>query len=301
MSELDAILERARDALPDVGLTVAIQLAVIIVATWLALHFSRVLVRSLVRLAFQRETTDGTAKDLTAPEVRERSDTLAGQFGDVLRIVILVVAFLTVLTTLRIDIGPALAGLGVLAVALSLGGNLVIRDFLNGAFILIENQYGVGDVVSIAGVTGKVEHLSLRRTTLRDLDGTVHVVPNGQITVASNLTRVWAAVHLDIGVALGTDVARAMAVIDEVGRAFAADEEWRSRVLQTPRAVRVEHIGESGITVKVLGSVRAADRWAAAGEMRRRILGAFKEAGIDVLPAQRALLATPAERAEGAE
>lgn len=298
MSELQAVLDRVRGALPDVGLTVAVQLAVVVLATWLALRLSRVLVRSLVRLAFERETTDGTAQELSAVEIRKRSDTLAGLFGDVLRVVVLVVAFLTVLATLRIDIGPALAGLGVVAVALGLGGNLVIRDYLNGAFVLLENQYGIGDTVSIGGVSGKVEHFSLRRTTLRDIDGIVHVVPNGQIGVTSNLTRIWAAIHLDVQVALGTDVARAMAVIDEAGRVFAADEEWRSRVFEAPRAVRVDQIGEFGITLKILGSVKAADRWVAAGEMCRRILEAFASAEIDVPRPQRVILARPEAGAE---
>ena len=127
----------------------------------------------------------------------------------------------------------------------------------------------------IAGVTGTVEDFTLRRTTLRDLDGVVHTVPNGEIKVASNLTRVWARINQDVTVAYGTDIDRAIAVVDDVGRAMAADPVWKRRVLEAPRVERVEALGEYGITLKILGTVRAAEQWAAGGEFRKRLLAAF--------------------------
>ena len=128
-----------------------------------------------------------------------------------------------------------------------------MRDYLNGALILIENQFSKGDVVRVAGVSGTVEDFSLRRTTLRDLDGVVHTVPNGEIQVASNLTRVWARINQDVTVAYGTDIDKATRVVDEVGRAMAADPTWKRRVLEAPSVDRVAALGEYGVTLKILG------------------------------------------------
>ena len=169
-----------------------------------------------------------------------------------------------ILGQLGLDIGPAVAGLGVVGIAVGFGAQSLVRDYLNGALILIENQFGKGDVVRVAGVAGTVEDFTLRRTTLRDLDGVVHTVPNGEIKVASNLTRVWARINQDVTVAYGTDIDKAIAVVDDVGREMAGDPVWKRRVLEAPRVERVEALAEYGVTLKILGTVRAADQWAAA-------------------------------------
>jgi small conductance mechanosensitive channel len=140
-------------------------------------------------------------------------------------------------------------------------------------------------------VDGTVEDFTLRRTTLRDLDGVVHTVPNGEIKVASNLTRVWARINQDVTVAYGTDVDKAIDVVDKVGAQMAGDPEWKRRVLEAPRVERVEALGEYGITLKVLGTVRAADQWAAGGDLRKRLLTAFKANGIEIPRPQRVVLA----------
>ncbi len=187
-----------------------------------------------------------------------------------------------VMQAFHLDIGPAVAGLGIIGIAIGLGSQHLVRDYLAGAFVLIENQYAKGDVVRIADVSGTVEDFSLRRTTLRDLDGTVHSVPNGLIGVASNLTRVWARINLDLTVAHGTDLEAASGVVNEIGRAMAADPAWKRRVLEAPRVDRVSSLAGEGVTLKILGSVRAADRWAATGELRKRIATAFAEQGIEI-------------------
>ena len=117
-----------------------------------------------------------------------------------------------ILSALELDVGPAVAGLGVIGVAVGFGAQSLVRDYLNGALILIENQYSIGDVVEIAGVSGAVEDFSLRRTTLRDLSGVVHTVPNGEVKVASNRTRTWARINQNITVAFGTDIDKAIQV-----------------------------------------------------------------------------------------
>jgi small conductance mechanosensitive channel len=137
-------------------------------------------------------------------------------------------------------------------------------------------------VVRIAGVSGKVEDFTLRRTTLRDQDGTVHTVPNGQVTVASNLTRVFARVNQDVRVAYGTDIEQATAVVNRVGRELADDADWGPRILEAPQVERDSALGELGVTLKILGTVRASEQWAVGGELRKRLLLAFQENGIEI-------------------
>src|SRR5207248_340466 len=150
-------------------------------------------------------------------------------------------------------IGPAIAGLGIAGIAIGFGAQSLVKDYLNGALILIENHFSRGDVVRLAGVSGTVEDFSLRRTTLRDLDGVVHTVPNGEITIASNLTRTWARINQDVVIAYGTDIDAATDVVDEVGKEMAADPAWKRRVLEAPRVDRVAALGEYGVTLKILG------------------------------------------------
>ena len=256
---------------------------VILVVAVIVARVTRLLLRGLFKALLDREATEGTAQELSAIEVRKRLDTLDRLGGNVVRFSVIVIAGLMILTTLGINIGPAIAGLGVVGIAVGFGAQSLVRDYLNGCLILIENQFSRGDVVSVAGVTGTVEDFSLRRTTIRDLDGVVHTVPNGEIKVASNRTRTWARINQNVVVAFGTDVDKAIEVVDLVGKEMAADPTWKRRILEPPRVDRVESIDPAvGITLKILGTVRASDQWAASGEFRRKLLAAFAENDIEI-------------------
>jgi small conductance mechanosensitive channel len=270
------------DRIVEIAGVQVVPILLIVVVGFLFLRLSRVFIHGVFKTLMDREATEGTAQELSAVEVLKRVDTLDALGANVLRFFVLVIAGLMILGRFGIDIGPAVAGLGVVGVAVGFGAQHLVRDYLNGALILIENQFSKGDVVRIAGVAGAVEDFSLRRTTLRDLDGNVHTVPNGEIAVATNLTRVWARINENIAVAYGTDINRVVEVIAEVGRQMAADPDWKRRILEAPRVERVEMFGESGVTIKVLGTVRAPERWAAAGEFRKRVLDAFAENGIEI-------------------
>lgn len=265
-------------ALRDSGL----QIAIIVVVAFVVLRFARLAIHGIIKALLDREATEGTAQELSAIEVRKRMDTLDQLGSNVIRFFVVVIAGLMVLTSIGLDIGPAVAGLGVVGIAVGFGAQSLVRDYLNGALILVENQYSKGDVVSIAGVSGSVEDFSLRRTTLRDLDGVVHTVPNGEIKVASNRTRTWARINQNVMVAFGTDIDKAIAVVDQVGREIASDPIWKRRILELPHVERVESIDETGITLKILGTVRASEQWAAGGEFRKRLLVAFAENGIEI-------------------
>ncbi|MEZ0239861.1 MAG: mechanosensitive ion channel family protein [Chloroflexota bacterium] len=255
---------------------------VIVVVAYIALRLARIFVHGVVKTLLDREATEGTAQELSAVELKKRMDTLDTLGSNALEFFIVVIAGLMVLGSLGLDIGPAVAGLGIVGIAVGFGAQFLVRDYLNGSLILIENQFSRGDVVRIAGVEGTVEDFTMRLTTLRDLDGIVHTVPNGEIHVASNLTRVWSRINQDVTVAHGTDIERAIAVVDEVGRTMAADPVWKRRVLDAPKVDRIADLAEDGVTMKVLGTVRAADQWVAASDFRRRLLEAFRTNGIDI-------------------
>ena len=167
-------------------------------------------------------------------------DTLDALATNVLQFFIVVIAGLMVLGRLGLDIGPAVAGLGVVGIAVGFGAQFLVRDYLNGALILIENQFGRATSSASPAWRARSRTSRLRRTTLRDLDGVVHTVPNGEIQVASNLTRVWSRINQDVTVAYGTDIDKAIEVVDDVGREMAGDPVWKRRVLEAPRVERVE-------------------------------------------------------------
>src|SRR5215212_6249343 len=186
--------------------TSGFRILLIVVVAWIAFRVTTLLVHGIVKALLDREASEGTAQELSAIEVQKRIDTLDELGSRVIRAFVVMIAGIMVLDALDLNIGPAVAGLGVVGIAVGFGAQSLVRDYLNGALILIENQYSKGDVVSIAGVSGSVEDFSLRRTTLRDLDGIVHTVPNGEVKVSSNRTRTWARINQNVTVAFGTDI-----------------------------------------------------------------------------------------------
>jgi small-conductance mechanosensitive channel len=274
-----------------VAQTIAAVLAILVVSA-IVIRLAHVFVRGIAQALLNRENLEGTAQALSAPELRKRQDTIESLAVNVIRFFVVVIAGLMVLeTAFRLDIGPAIAGLGIAGIAVGLGTQNLVRDYLNGALILVENQYSKGDVVRIAGVSGVVEDFTLRRTTLRDQDGTVHTVPNGEVTVASNLTRVFARINQDVQVVYGTNIEKATEVVDGIGRDLADDLEWGPRILEAPHVERVSALGELGVTLKIMGTVRASEQWAVGGELRKRLLVGFTAAGIEIPQPQRVVLA----------
>jgi small-conductance mechanosensitive channel len=269
------------DELRSVGLWVVLaQVLLIIVLTFIALRFAHGVVAGALRRLFEREAVEGSAQQRSAVEMQRRRQTLEDLCYRALRVIILVIAFLMVLQVLRLDIGPAIAGLGIVGLALSLGSQSLVRDYVAGAFVLIENQYSKGDVVQIAGETGTVEDISLRRTVLRDEDGTVHYVPHGLIQTASNLSRNWAGISMDIPVPYEEDLARVTEAIDAAGETLATDPKWRNAVFEKPHVSRIEKLGETGLVVHVTGSVAAIHRFTLPGLLRGLILAEASKRGL---------------------
>jgi small conductance mechanosensitive channel len=281
MFEPGGIVDRLADLLVDQAGLIG-QLLLIVIVAYLAWRVSSASIHRIVRALVERERTEGTGRELTAPEAQKRYETIDSLATRTVRILIVLIAGATILETFRISVLPAIAGFGIVGVAVGFGAQHLVRDYLNGALILVENQFSMGDVVEVAGVAGTVEDFSLRRTILRDVDGRVHTVPNGAISVASNLTRVWARINLDVTVSHDADLQRVTSIVDGLGRDLAADPAWSKRILEAPRVDRLEAVTDTGVTVKVIAVVLAPDRWSAAGELRRRVYLALRDAGIGV-------------------
>ncbi len=228
------------------------------------------------------EEAEPSTLDVGAVEREKRIRTVQSLAVRIGAVVIVIVITLMILSVFGIQIAPALAGLGVVGIAVGLGAQTLVKDWLAGIFILTENQFSRGDIVKIGGVAGVVEEFSLRRTVLRDLDGIVHTVPNGSISVASNLTRLWANVNLNVQISYESDLDAAVEVLDRLGEELAGDETWGPKILEAPRVLRVDELADSGVTLKILGKVRPAEQWGVAGELRRRILARFGQARIEI-------------------
>jgi len=215
-------------------------------------------------------------------EVKKRADTLSRVLVSVGQVVALFIAIFMVLSELEIDITPILAGVGVAGIAIGFGAQSLIKDLIAGLFIILESQYRVGDVVRIADVAGLVEDINLRRTVLRDLDGVVHIVPNGEIRVASNFTKEWSRVNLNVSVGYGEDLDHVISVINRVGKELAEDPEWAPLILKAPQVLRVDDLGSSGVDIKILGDTKPIRQWDVMGELRKRLKKAFDEEGIEI-------------------
>lgn len=265
--------------------TAAARFLAIVVLVAVAIVVVRLLLTAIRRfVAALRARAEADAPAGEGDEIRKRYATIESLARSVAQVFAITIVAVWILEILGLDVGPAVAGLGVAGIAIGFGAQAIIRDYFGGLLIFLENQYGRGDVVTIADVTGTVEDLTLRRTVLRDVDGVVHSVPNGAIIVASNRTRVWRRVDLDVVIAYGSDVERAIQVFDAVGSEIAADPVWADRVLEEPRVDRVDPLGERGITLKIVGRARAGEMIPVSAELRKRIVVAMAAHGIETPP-----------------
>ena len=257
----------------DHGIRILIIVAVGAVL-WFALNkFLPPIVRRSVARTKYKESKEG---------IEKRTNTLLSIFKGAGRVFIVIIGIMMILSEVGVPVAPVLAGFGIVGIAIGFGAQYLIRDLIAGTFIILENQYRVGDVARVADIAGLVEEVTLRKTVLRDLDGIVHHVPNGEIRVASNFTRHFARVNLDVSVAYSTDLDHAISVINRVGKELAEDEKWRNVIKSPPQVLRVDNLGDSGIDIKILGDVKPMQQWAVMGELRLRLKKAFDAEGIEI-------------------
>ncbi|HKX75580.1 MAG TPA: mechanosensitive ion channel family protein [Acidimicrobiia bacterium] len=213
---------------------------------------------------------------------RQRAETIGAVLKNTAAVFMYAVATLVALGEFNINLGPLLASAGIVGVALGFGAQSLVKDFLSGVFMFLEDQYGVGDVVDVGEASGVVEAISLRTTRIRDVNGTLWFVPNGEIRRVGNKSQQWARAVLDVEVAYNTDLSKAMRVIKEV-----ADQLWRegldeATITEEPEIWGVESFGENSIVIRLAIKTEAGEQWATARMVRQRLKEAFDREGIEI-------------------
>ena len=216
------------------------------------------------------------------PETAERAKTLWIMARRLILIAVIVTTALALLQIWGVGLAPFLAVGTAVAAAIGFGAQDLVKDLIAGFFILIEDQFRVGDVVSISGATGVVQDIQLRVTVLRDLEGNVHFVPNGQIQVSTNYTSLFAQPVIDVGVAYDTDVDRALEIMRDELEALIADPDWSSMIKGDLEVFGVQELAESQITLRMRLTTTANDRWTVRREALRRIKKRFEDEGITI-------------------
>ena len=255
------------------------RLLLIIVGSWVFYKIASLFITRVVRRLVEfRAHIDRLPKEDELRRIKSILGILIGALG----VAIFAVATFMVLSEFNVNIGPLIASAGVVGIAIGFGAQSLIKDTLNGLFIVLEDQFNPGDVIKIVDVEGQVEDFNMRRTILRDLDGIVHIVPNGLITTVSNFSREWARVNLNVPVDYRTDLDKAIAVINRIGNDLTADPVFGPMLISAPQVLRVENLTDSGIEIKILGDTKPMKQWQVAGELRLRLKKAFDENGIEI-------------------
>ena len=267
----------------------------IVVGAWILAHLARRYLGRVVHGVMLRQNSlpakqlsrvgigDGEQFD---PRLEARAASISGVVGGTAGVIIWVIALITVLGELGIDLGPLIAGAGIAGIALGFGAQSIVKDFLAGLFVLIEDQYGIGDSVDLGEASGTVQQISLRTTVLRAQDGTVWHVPNGEVMRVGNKSQIYSVAIVDVTVAYSSDIDHVKAVILRSATDMCESDEWRADVLEPPDLLGVEAFASIGITVRTLVKTRPGKQWALQRALREGIKSALDEAGIEI-PAQR--------------
>jgi moderate conductance mechanosensitive channel len=212
----------------------------------------------------------------------QRADALGALATSIVSVVIWTVLVTMILGVFGINLGPLIAGAGIIGIALGFGAQDLVKDFLSGVFMLVEDQYGVGDIVDAGEAAGVVEGITLRSTRIRDVTGTLWHIPNGEIRRIGNMSQEWARALLDIGVAYGTDIDVASQVILQVATEMAHEEDYQEIFLDEPEIWGVETLGADGIDIRLVIKTQPGKQYAIARELRRRIKRAFDIAEVEI-------------------
>lgn len=252
------------------------QVLLLLVVGFIIYKFSKPVIKRIIKRAVRNDP------HLTPAEEERRERTLIRIINSTIKISVIIFVFLMILSEFGINIAPLIAGAGVIGLALGFGGQYLVRDIITGLFIILENQYRVGDVIEISGIAGKVEDISLRVTILRDADGTVHHVPHGEIKTVSNMAKGFSRVNIEIDVAYESDIEKVKDVIDRVGKEIAEDPEFKDKVVDAPKFLRIDSFKDSSIGIKIMGDTQPLAQWDVAGELRRRLKEEFEKEGIEI-------------------
>jgi small conductance mechanosensitive channel len=249
-------------------------LAILAVAV-LAARLAGRIVRQVQKLVEDDDPTQTSARE-------KRAQTLGQIVRQTLTVAIWLLAATTILAELGIDLKPILAGAGIAGLAIGFGAQTLIKDLISGFFILLENQYRVGDVVRIGSEAGLVEQVNLRTTVLRDLEGVVHVIPNGSVDRVSNMTRDWSRPVLEIGVAYKEDPERCLEVLRRIGSELERDPSFGPKLVGPVEIVGVEQLADSAVVFRLMVKTLPQERWNVLRELRLRVKKGLDAAGIEI-------------------
>ena len=280
---LSSIYQSIIDALIPWFISHGFKIVLILIAVFVLKRFGKVFIEKAIRKAVVRDHF------LSREAEKKREDTLISISTGTFNVLIIIIAGLMILQEVGVEIGPLIAAAGIAGLAFGFGGQYLIRDVISGLFIILENQYRVGDVACFDGTCGLVEGISLRMTTLRDLDGTVHHIPHGEIKKVSNLSKYYSRVNLNIGIAYNSDLEKVIKVVNKVGNDLAKDPQWKDLVVKAPQFLRVDDFADSAIIIKILGETKPIKQWDVTGELRKRLKIAFDKEAIEIPFPQRVI------------
>lgn len=255
-------------------------LPVLAIAAKTALIFTLALALNVVQKKLVAKVIEAMPEQLDDSDVR--SEMIVAVVAKGITGIIIVMGVVMVLGVLKVDTTPLLAMLGVVSLGLGFAVQDLIRDYIQGFFIFVEDWYRVGDWIVIAGMEGTVEQITPRRTVLREVNGTMHIIPNSRILFASNQTRDWARINLFVTVAYKEDISRVYQVINEVCQDLKADPEFGVNLVTTPEAMRVSNLGDHGVEICVRGDTEPGEQWSLTGELRKRIKNRFDQERIEI-------------------
>lgn len=246
------------------------KLAIILLLAFIFIRLLRLITRKVVALS-ERGSGRGPV----------RAQQVKTVVGMVRSVGVFLVLFFTIIYVLKeafaIDVAPLLASAGVVGLAIGFGAQTLVKDVINGFFILVENQYDIGDTIKAAGVSGTVEDITMRRTILRDADGTLHIIPNGSIQIVSNTTRDWSLVSLHVSADYSESSDRVVSLLKEVGTALYGDENFRPEIVAEPQVHGIERVRGPEVDYLVTVKVRPGKQYSVARELRRRVKACFEE------------------------
>jgi len=258
------------------ALTSGIKIIFIVIVAYVLKVIAKRFIQRLVKAAVSSD------KIMTEDAELKRMKTLVQIFSYTINIIIVIIAAMMVIQEFGVQIAPILATAGIAGVAIGFGAQYLVKDIITGIFIIFENQYHIGDVINIEGIGGVVEDISLRVTTLRDMDGTVHYIPHGEIKKVSNLTSQFAKINLNVGVAYGANLDHVIEVVNKVGQNLANDPKWKEVINEAPKFLRVNALDDSSVSIKITGETKPMEQWGVTGELRKRIKESFEKEGIEI-------------------
>jgi moderate conductance mechanosensitive channel len=276
-------LVKSLDKLISWALVSGIKIVLIVGTAWLLKIIAKRFIQRIVKAAVHSDKLQMEDAEI------KRMNTLVHIFNWTINTIIVIIASMMVLQEFGVKIAPILASAGIVGVAIGFGGQYLVRDVITGFFIILENQYRIGDVVTIEGLSGSVEDISLRVTTLRDANGTVHYIPHGEIKKVSNCAKQFARINLNVGVSYDTNIEYAKQVINRIGQELANDPVWKNDINIAPAFLRVESLDDSSVSLKIMGETKPLRQWDVSGELLKRIKETFEQEGIEIPFPQRVI------------